>query len=92
MTLRELVAALPSQANGGTIFAAGGHEAGSDSDAWVVSQSIDDPGTDYVLEIDTAKEVLGVWSQWRDGRQPTPDEACEAILHYARFDAYLPID
>jgi hypothetical protein len=38
------------------------------------------------------KEVLQVWTRWRDGRTPTDDEACEAVVHYAEHDAYLPVE
>lgn len=44
------------------------------------------------LDMRTAKEVLSVWSHWRDGREATISEACEAIVFYAEHDAYLPVD
>jgi hypothetical protein len=25
-------------------------------------------------------------------QEPTPDEACAAVLHYAVYDAYLPVE
>lgn len=48
------------------------------------------PDFTYVLGVETAKEVLGVWSLWRDGRVPTPTEAVAAIVYYALNDAYEP--
>jgi hypothetical protein len=47
---------------------------------------------EYLLEVVIAKEVLQVWSAWRQGRVPSLDEACAAIVHYAEWDAYMPVD
>jgi hypothetical protein len=44
----------------------------------------------YLLEVLIAREVLEVWSAWRDGRIPSVEEACEAIIYYADNDAYQP--
>jgi hypothetical protein len=44
----------------------------------------------YLLEIDIAVEVLEVWSAWRGGAIPSPEEAAVAVIHYAKNDAYLP--
>jgi hypothetical protein len=46
-------------------------------------------GWRYFLEIPTAREVLEVWSSWRDNRVPSTDEACDAIIYYADHDAYI---
>ncbi|WP_328414924.1 hypothetical protein OG470_21685 [Micromonospora sp. NBC_00389] len=47
---------------------------------------------DYLLEVSLAREVLEVWSAWRGGRTPSPAEACAAVIHYAEWDAYLPVE
>jgi hypothetical protein len=47
-------------------------------------------GHDYLLEVDLAREVLEVWSAWRDGSTPTPDEATRAVNYYGEHDAYQP--
>ena len=44
----------------------------------------------YLLEVSLAKEVVQVWSEWRDGRRPTAIDKCEAVIYYAEHDAYLP--
>ena len=49
------------------------------------------PGTEYVLEISLMKNVIKVWSAWRNGAVPSIPQACEAVLHYAEHDAYLPV-
>ncbi len=48
-------------------------------------------GMTYLLEVFLAKEVLEVWSNWRNGNNPNLNEKCEAIIYYAEHDAYLPI-
>jgi len=48
-------------------------------------------GKKYLLEVDLAGEVLEVWSDWRAGREPTPKDMVEAIIYYARNDAYMPV-
>ena len=47
-------------------------------------------GWRYFLEVIIAREVLEVWSSWRDGRVPSPEEALSAIAYYAENDAYRP--
>jgi hypothetical protein len=47
-------------------------------------------GWRYLLEVLIAREVLEVWSAWRDGRIPSVEEACDAVIHYADNDAYQP--
>ena len=48
-------------------------------------------GMSYVLEVDHAKDVIRVWSEWRGGRQPTTADKCEAVLHYSVNDSYLDL-
>jgi hypothetical protein len=72
---------------------------GAESEAMVRSEepveewaSPSAPDFTYVLGVETAKEVLEVWSSWRDGQVPTPTEAVAAIVYYALNDAYQPIE
>ena len=70
----------------------------SDSEAMVLSEDPVDlvspsaPGLTYLLGVETAKEVLAVWSSWRGGQPPDPTQAAAAIVHYALNDAYKPTD
>jgi hypothetical protein len=48
-------------------------------------------GYHYLLEVDLALEVIEVWSDWRGGTTPTPEEAALAIIYYAKHDAYQPL-
>lgn len=48
-------------------------------------------GLDYLLEVAIARDVIATWTSWRAGKTPTPTQACEAVLHYATHDSYLPL-
>jgi hypothetical protein len=62
-----------------------------ESEAYVVAGESDAPaGATYMLEVSLAVEAIEIWSQWRNGRVPTPQDACEAVLYYASKDAYQP--
>ena len=49
-------------------------------------------GMKYLLEVELAKEVIQVWKDWRNGREPSPYEKYQAVLYYAEKDAYLAED
>lgn len=92
-TLGGVVADIGAVPDDLTIYAAG-EDAGPATAVVLHDQDTGDPpaNTRYLLEVVIAKEVLEVWSEWRDGRRPSLPEACEAVLHYASHDAYLPAD
>jgi hypothetical protein len=46
----------------------------------------------YMLEADLVKEIIEVWSEWREGRTPTLAEAVGAVIWYAEHDAYQRTD
>lgn len=46
----------------------------------------------YLLEVETAKDVLKAWSFMRGNKLPTILEKVNAILYYADNDAYQPIE
>ena len=46
----------------------------------------------YLLEVRLAKDVLRVWSEWRDGAAPSAEDRVEAVTYYARNDAYIPVE
>jgi len=59
----------------------------------VVSEADGPPdGHEYLLEVDVVLDVLRVWSAWREGALPTPEEAADAVIHYAELDGYMPVD
>lgn len=46
----------------------------------------------YFLEVSVAKNVLRAWSYARGGRMPDLSESCRAVIYYAEYDAYLPME
>jgi hypothetical protein len=44
---------------------------------------------EYMLEVDIAKEVVRVWREWHEGKVPSPEEMCAAVIYYAEHDAYM---
>lgn len=80
------------------LFAEGGPDATEASRA-VVNPSDDEggltcptnPSLEYVLMVQQAKEAIRVWSLWRKGACPTRGEKIEAVMYYARHDAWLPV-
>ena len=64
-----------------------------DTPVYLVDEELAEPpeGADYVLGISLMKDVIEVWSAWRNGAVPGIPQACEAVLHYAERDAYLPV-
>jgi hypothetical protein len=99
-SLREVVAQLDTVPAGDryepgpTIFAVRPWSPRSES--VIISEEAEDgvapsrPEFAYLVEVAIAREVLDVWSAWRNGRLPTADEAVDAVLHYAINDSYLP--
>jgi hypothetical protein len=38
-------------------------------------------GMAYMLEVDLAKEVVDVWRDWHQGKEPTLDGKCAAVIY-----------
>jgi len=47
-------------------------------------------GLQYLLEVYILKEVLDVWKNWRNGKEPTIRDKLNAIEYFVEHDAYLP--
>jgi len=97
MTLGEVLSRLEDLDDELTIFAVGGTGASIESESEVCRETDDgslvcpsNQVLSYVLEVDAAKEVVAVWSDWRDGSEPSVLQMFEAVMYYARNDAYLP--
>jgi len=89
-TLRELIAHVDDLDDGAVIYAS---RPWSPQASAVVGAGDEHPdGHDYLLEVDLVREVLTVWSAWREDRLPTLDEAALAVIHYANHDSYEPVD
>lgn len=50
------------------------------------------PGLTYILEVDLFRNVLEVWKNARNGKEPTLEEKYRAIIYYVEMDAYLPLE
>ena len=75
------------------VYAPTGVQVSPETPVYLVDEENEEPpaGTEYVLGLSLIKNVLKVWSAWRNGAVPTIPQACEAVLHYAKYDAYLPV-
>ena len=63
--------------------------AGDEQGSWTCPQ---DRSLRSVLMVQLARDAIEVWSNWRDGKVPGPRDKYEAVIHYARHDAYLPTE
>ncbi|WP_157856326.1 hypothetical protein [Actinacidiphila yeochonensis] len=77
-----------------TIYVASGQTVDLAIPAALVDEGIDNQpeGMAYLIEVHLARDVLRVWKAWRDGQEPTREEACSALSYYASHDAYQPRD
>lgn len=95
-SLKQLLVSLPDLDDDLTIYSTREATAGSPAVAALEPDSGDLPksaeGLDYLLEVSLAKEVAEVWRSWRDGREPSPEELCEAVIFYAENDAFIPVE
>jgi hypothetical protein len=93
LTLRDVVKDLDQLDDDETIYTDGSSPAAR---ALVVAPRGDDQpreaGLRYFLEVALAKEAVVVWSEWREGSEPTIDDKLMAISYDAHHDAYLPRD
>jgi hypothetical protein len=92
--LEQLVRELGEFGDELVLFAPAGSAVTSQTSIYLIDEEAEEPpaGTDYLLEVRTLKNVLKVWSAWRNGAKPTTEQACEAVLWYADHDAYQPVD
>lgn len=92
MNLEDAIRNLVELPRAATMFVPREEEVvGTGTPVMLLSPEDDRPaGWRYLLEVLIAREVLEVWSDWRNGRLPSAEEACEAIAYYADNDAYLP--
>jgi len=49
------------------------------------------PSYAYLLEVGHAAEVLEVWSSRRSGMVPSPEQAVDALIHYAAHEVHQPM-
>jgi hypothetical protein len=81
------------------VYAENGADAGRGSPALVCPRSEEsnpacpiDPSFSEVLSVEQAREAIRVWSEWRSGLTPSPEERFRAVLFYAQHGAFLPLE
>ena len=91
-TLREVVQALDTLDDEGTIYTDGTSPAARAAVVRPAPGKLESPGgLRYFLEVALAKEAVAVWSEWRGSAEPTTEDKLMAISYYATHDAYLPV-
>jgi hypothetical protein len=48
-------------------------------------------GLKYIIEMFLVKEIIDVWSSWRNNKAPSINNIIEAIKYYVENDTYLPV-
>ncbi len=81
------------------IYALGGAKAARKSPARVCpraeasgSSCALDPSLTEVLGVAQAREVLEVWSSWRGGEVPSPEDRYRAVLFFSQHGAFFPLE
>ncbi|MDB6029597.1 MAG: hypothetical protein JWM68_5820 [Verrucomicrobiales bacterium] len=98
MTMFDVAEKLHELDDSRTIFAKRNPDWSATSEAVVCATPDDDShppeavGFDYLLEVSIAKGAVEVWSGWRNGKQPTTAEKLDAVIYYAEYDCWLPLD
>ena len=91
MTLEQIIANLENADNLMTICAAKSPQWNRMSEAELLPSELvhRDSKLPYFLEVSVAKNVLKAWSFVRNGRMPSIEKKCEALIFYAENDAYI---
>ena len=87
----EVVRKLASLDNAAVIYIDNVKAASPDSAvALFDARALRKDGMHYFLEVEVAKDCVKAWSVRRNGKKPTLKDKCEAVIYYARNDAFLP--
>jgi hypothetical protein len=81
------------------IYAQRGADAARNSPALVCPRSEEgsltcplDPSLSEVLSVGQAREAIEVWSAWRDGLTPSPEDRFRTVMFYSRHGAFFPLE
>jgi hypothetical protein len=79
------------------IYAQGGADAGRKSPALVCPRGEGDscsldPSLSQVVSVEQAREAIRVWSAWRGGVTPSPEERFRAVMFFSQNGAFLPLE
>jgi hypothetical protein len=51
-----------------------------------------DPSLSEVLSVGQAREAIEVWSAWRGGLTPSPEDRFRTVMFYSQHNAFLPLE
>jgi hypothetical protein len=51
-----------------------------------------DPSLSEVLSVGQAREAIEVWSAWRGGVTPSPEERFRTVIFYSQNGCFLPLE
>ena len=81
------------------IYAQGGANAGRHSSALICPRGEGgsptcplDTSLVEVLSVEQANDAIGVWSAWRGGVTPSPEERFRTVMYFSQNGAYLPLE
>ncbi len=82
-----------------TIYAQHGAAAGRKSPALVCphgeGESLTcplDPTLSEVLSVRQAREAIEVWSSWRGGLTPSPEDRFKTVMFYSQYGTFFPLE
>ncbi len=103
-TLFELIQRLDQFEDGDrssplVLYAQKGTDAGRNSPALVCPRGDEasltcplDASLSEVLSVGKAREAMEVWSEWRGGPTPSPEERFRAVMFFSQHNAFLPLE
>lgn len=51
-----------------------------------------DPSLSEVLSVEQAREAIEVWSAWRRGLIPSPEDRFNTVMFYSRHNTFFPLE
>ncbi len=45
-----------------------------------------------VLSVEQARDAIAVWSAWRNGLTPSPEDRFRTVIFFAQHGAYFPLE
>jgi hypothetical protein len=51
-----------------------------------------DTSLSEVLSVEQARDAIAVWSAWRSGLTPSPEDRFRTVIFFSRHGAYFPLE
>jgi hypothetical protein len=51
-----------------------------------------DPSLSEVLSVEQARDAIAVWSAWRGGLTPLPEDRFRTVIFFSQHGAYFPLE